>query len=377
MYSENPEAIIEKIAAQFPNLHVYGCYDVSVSESVCIHKKLKNFNVKDIEAYIEVFVLPDSEEEPEYMVNFDYGDEGFVAIKKINETQFLYMASSYNIFPYLSLYLKNLNALANSITPSDILIQTQPEKKKVAPLVQDDQLLAAKKIQSLVLSDQSDLDPYFSSHYLYYEPKDVIGGDFYTYLSFGDVVYLAIVDCTGHSIEGALASMAVSSIINQVIHDANVNPLIAIEEVHQKIEKYNEARQLHDSYGLGAEMALVRYDKNTCSANIASSGIQLSHLKGGLQEPLKVKKNIFSVGNFFSQELVLDQGDSLIVFSDGLPDQYDRNDKKKMGKSGLRKLIDAAGIDSVDMTNNFEMTLSDWKGKTGQLDDQTLLVVTV
>jgi len=368
----NPENLIDQIAAQFPNMQICGCYDVDTSESSCLLRKGKDFDVKSIEAYIEVFVLADGEEEDDYCVNFDYGYQGFLAIKKLDDCQFLYMASHLNIFPYVRVFLKNLELMTYSVDEQEGVFDTQKSENK--PVIKtDNSLLAAKQIQDLVLSDEHLLDDYFSDHFLLYRPEGIIGGDFYSFYEFDHVLYLVVADCTGHSVEGALASMAVSSIIKQelVSHDQDVSAVI--DQIYKKIDQYNENRKNHDSYGLGVEMAICKFDRADSELTFASSGIMMIHKSKEGQKFARVKKNYDNNRRYHSDNFHLEKDDSLMIFSDGILDQFDKNNKKKLGRTGLQKLISESNVDGKLDKDTFLSNFDDWKGSTPQQDDQTLL----
>jgi serine phosphatase RsbU (regulator of sigma subunit) len=52
---------------------------------------------------------------------------------------------------------------------------------------------------------------------LVWEPRDVVGGDFYHFASFADGWFAAVADCTGHGVPGAFMTLIASSILGQAL----------------------------------------------------------------------------------------------------------------------------------------------------------------
>jgi serine phosphatase RsbU (regulator of sigma subunit) len=94
-------------------------------------------------------------------------------------------------------------------------------------------------------------------------------------------------------------------------------------------------------------------------------------------ESFYIKGNRSSVGGesviekyFDDQEYYLNEGDTVYLFSDGLPDQFGGIDGKKMKIARLKRLIDQ--IIKLPMAEQEESILKffrEWKGEHEQVDD--------
>ena len=83
-------------------------------------------------------------------------------------------------------------------------------------------------------------------------------------------------------------------------------------------------------------------------------------------------KNIFD-----DQEYYLNDGDSIYLFSDGLPDQFGGTDGKKMKIARLKKLIE--DVNNLPMSGQKEVIskfYEEWKGDYEQVDDILMIGVT-
>ncbi|MFP3758004.1 protein-serine/threonine phosphatase, partial [Cupriavidus sp. SIMBA_020] len=52
---------------------------------------------------------------------------------------------------------------------------------------------------------------------LVWEPRDVVGGDFYHFAAFADGWFGAVADCTGHGVPGAFMTLLASASLSQAL----------------------------------------------------------------------------------------------------------------------------------------------------------------
>jgi serine phosphatase RsbU (regulator of sigma subunit) len=102
-------------------------------------------------------------------------------------------------------------------------------------------------------------------------------------------------------------------------------------------------------------------------------------------EPFYIKGNRSSVGGesviekfFDDQEYYLKEGDTIYLFSDGLPDQFGGTDGKKLKIARLKRLIEQISrIPMDEQKNAISKFYLDWKGSYDQVDDVLLMGVKV
>ena len=73
--------------------------------------------------------------------------------------------------------------------------------------------------------------------------------------------------------------------------------------------------------------------------------------------------------------ITLQPGDQIFLFSDGILDQFDANDQKKLGSLGLLKIVEELPTEGT--LEAFKSAIGKFKGGTRQMDDQSLLILTV
>ena len=203
-------------------------------------------------------------------------------------------------------------------------------------------------IQKSTLPQDSDMADAFASHFVLWQPKATVGGDFYwLHKNEKGEVYFAVIDCTGHGVPGALLSMTVSSLLNHLIKDIGMDkPSAILQTMHQEFgaalhQENPEAQQdgveisfLKITKGLitfcGAGLNLVYYDKQSQTLNqIRGDRYGLGGLKRHLELEL-TEHNLPCSANLL-----------LYLYTDGIIDQPvpDAEKIKRLGNVLWLKLI--------------------------------------
>ena len=65
----------------------------------------------------------------------------------------------------------------------------------------------ASKIQKAFLPKKNEIKNFCSDYFIYHDQRDVVGGDFYSVFKQEKKLYIAVFDCAGHGVPGALLTM--------------------------------------------------------------------------------------------------------------------------------------------------------------------------
>ena len=252
----------------------------------------------------------------------------------------------------------------------------EEQEEKTSKAHSDLKLMDAVRIQKLILPKQEDLKKGFKNFFVVHEQQDVVGGDFYWYSRKGDNILLAIIDCTGHSVEGAMTSMVCNSLLNQSISDFDANNIDQVlVNFYNQLNQYNETSS--DSYGIGAEIGLFCFNNKTEMITFCTTGISAFIKRDDGIEHLKSKKVIAydKIENSIAKTSFPMKGVTGIYgFTDGLSDQFDAADKKKLGSKGILKMIE----DEQDFDAHYYLSeINKWKGDNMQYDDITLIGIAI
>jgi serine phosphatase RsbU (regulator of sigma subunit) len=94
----------------------------------------------------------------------------------------------------------------------------------------------AQTIQSSILPKEERMARYLSGYFTIWKPRDIVGGDFYWFEACKDNYLIAVGDCTGHGVPGALMTMTVSSSLGRVVEGTcSDNPARILKELNMLI----------------------------------------------------------------------------------------------------------------------------------------------
>lgn len=237
----------------------------------------------------------------------------------------------------------------------------------------------ARQIQSALLPDLGAHDELFSKVHVLDRPRDTVGGDSYWCGGQGDHRFLVILDCTGHGMPGALLSMLCHGILNELVYKDRV------EQGSELIRRTQIAldRLLNrDRNGRkdGAEMAVIHFDKATGRTKFSGLGCSLIHsistsvhVHRG-QRPLPTMINGWN--GLEDIQLELSSASRLHLFTDGVVDQFDGEQRMKFSLKRLVHLITThADTPLEEAERGIVEALNAWRKEGDQIDDMLMLAV--
>lgn len=239
----------------------------------------------------------------------------------------------------------------------------------------------AQMIQAAVLPHHSKIKKFFDDYYLFYQPKDVVSGDFYFVEETEKHIYFAGADCTGHGVPGAIMSVICHNLLENAVHRGLENTDDILRELNtQIIRKLRQSADEEEHIKDGLDIALCRLSKSDAdkekrvlqfsgahSALYVLENDELRELKPDrvhLGMPLKNKDNITK------QDLLISKGCEIVMFSDGFPDQKGEVTGKKYYYKPFRELIkEVSQLPSDKKTEHLSEKFARWKGAKSQADD--------
>jgi serine phosphatase RsbU (regulator of sigma subunit) len=244
-----------------------------------------------------------------------------------------------------------------------------------------DSINYAKRIQTSILPDFNKLQETFREAFILFRPRDIVSGDFYWYDKLdNDRFMIVCADSTGHGVPGAFMSMIGSTLLQDIVTRQKIyKPSQVLTMLDKQIfSTLNQNVELGVSND-GMDLVVCEIDASTRHVTFASAMRPVIIVLGG--EPYYIKGNRSSVGGesviekyFDDQEYYFSEGDTLYMFSDGLPDQFGGADGKKMKIARLKKLIE--DVTDLNMDGQKEVITKfydEWKGDYDQVDDILLI----
>ncbi|MES2566366.1 MAG: SpoIIE family protein phosphatase [Bacteroidota bacterium] len=238
-----------------------------------------------------------------------------------------------------------------------------------------DSIYYAQRIQQSILQTQEQFHGLFENSFLLYKPKDIVSGDYYWLYEDDSYKYVAVVDCTGHGVPGAMMSMVANSMFKEVfINRKATEPSEILKALDEELEKTINKNQ-DATFNDGMDVALIRIDK--LNNELVFSGAFRSVLISRNNEITELKGSRYPIGfysgiekQFHAETFQLQENDRLYLFTDGFIDQFGGERNKKLNKSNFKDLLSTINDMNMDEQEAFlEYSFNNWKQDNDQTDD--------
>ena len=269
-----------------------------------------------------------------------------------------------------------------------ILEQNKKIEEQSKKIHQKNELLTqslnyARRIQHSLFPNVNDIQKILPKADLFFQPKEIVSGDFYWMHATNDKTIIAEVDCTGHGVPGAFMSMIGNTLLNEIIINNK------IETPQEILKKLNEELLFifsHDDFDdetqdEGMDLTISVIDKTTKTIQIASAMQNFFIIMNN--EVSVYRGDIFSVGGLISRlkkpvytthTFEIKEGLRIIMSSDGFVDQFGGSEKDKYGVDRFYKLLAETSIKPIELQiNSIKESFNKWKGNQEQMDDVLIL----
>ena len=250
-----------------------------------------------------------------------------------------------------------------------------------------DSINYAKKIQDAILPSSRITDEMLPSNFIYYEPKDIVAGDFYWFESFDTngeepTMFLAAADCTGHGVPGALVSVVCSGALNRSVKEFGLKtPGEILDKARELVlETFAKSdKQVKD----GMDISLVSIKKNSNdSYDVSWAGANNPFwfiVNGEFYEVKADKQPIGKTDNptlFATHYFKFNKGDCFFMFTDGYADQFGGPKGKKLKYKAFKEtLLNNYRLPVTEQKNELKKSFDRWKGSLEQVDDVLVIGV--
>ncbi len=242
----------------------------------------------------------------------------------------------------------------------------------------------AKMLQETILCSPEIIAQEFPEHFILFQPKDIVSGDFYWFHSKKEIDFIAVADCTGHGVPGAMVSMVCNNALNKIIIEENESDTAKIlEKVSQEVRSVFKKEGAKSEANDGMDIVLCGINKQRNLLRFSGANRPLVIIRNN--EVLEVDADRKSIGGaiyedntFSKQEIVIEKGDVIYLFSDGYVDQFGGENGKKLKSKPFKELL--LSIHSLNMDVQKEKLMDafeKWKGNLEQIDDVCVMGVKI
>ncbi len=241
-----------------------------------------------------------------------------------------------------------------------------------------DSINYAQYIAQTIFPSHESLDTNFKDHFVLFEPKDIVSGDFYwSHQIDENNIVLVVADCTGHGVPGSMLSLICASILDNVIVQNNILEPHQIldqfyEELISKMNRHSKDEKLND----GVEMSVCYYNKLKNELILSASYHKMYFIDNGeltefAGDKIQITRKNLESGNEFTRYILQpNEGSMLYLFSDGFVDQKGGVNKKKYYYAPFRDLLSSISDKSMEQQKeSLKKELKEWRGMIEQYDD--------
>lgn len=231
------------------------------------------------------------------------------------------------------------------------------------------------------------------NHLLVWEPRDVVGGDYFFFSERGDGFFGALCDCTGHGVPGAFMTLIMSSFLDHALDDANwqapgqllstVNVRVKtalgqIDHSHVSAEESDEEAHRSDD---GMDAAFIAFNRASGQLHFAGAHQLLMILRPDGEAVEFFDGDPAGVGYagtaldqaWQTRSLELAPGTLVCICTDGVYDQPGGPKRIAFGKKRLAALLLAnREADQAQLRHEVMDSFTVWQGEEARRDDVTI-----
>jgi ligand-binding sensor domain-containing protein/serine phosphatase RsbU (regulator of sigma subunit) len=305
---------------------------------------------------------------------------------------FLFVALGAGLTLFLAFKIRERNLrLEKERIERELAIRTKEvieQKREIEHKNRDitDSINYAQRIQVSILPPVSRIEENFTESFVFYQPRDIVSGDFYWFDRVNEHKFLIVcADSTGHGVPGAFMSMIGTTLIKDICMRPDVgSPSEVLATLDREITStlnQNVEPSLKSTDGMDITVCEFDLTRNYLRFASAMRPIIMYHKN----ELMYIRGSRSSIGGYATHEKAfenqgfqLHRGDIIYLFSDGYPDQFGGPLGKKFKMVRLKNLLgDICNIPMKEqyehVSNNFKL----WKGEHEQVDDVLFMAVKI
>jgi serine phosphatase RsbU (regulator of sigma subunit) len=237
----------------------------------------------------------------------------------------------------------------------------------------------ASLIQNGFLRNKKELNRLFKDAFIYNRPKDILSGDFYWFTQKNGHTVIAVADCTGHGVPGAMLTVLGHNALHEIVNvQGEIIPSKILTALNKVISTTFSNNSENLEYGMDITIVSIKDGAQELLLSGLANGLYI--MKEGTLHYYKVSPKSFG-SNVQEADLTdtvikFEKNDCLFLFSDGYQDQFSGSSMmvEKFNVDRFeRLLIEITRKDLKEAERHLDATLANWKAGMDQIDD--ILVV--
>lgn len=243
----------------------------------------------------------------------------------------------------------------------------------------------SKKIQEALLPSLEQMQQSLPGLFVYYSPKDIIGGDFYYFKEYEKYVLLTCVDCTGRGVSGGFMSTIGGLLLDKIVDSGIVSPaeiMYRLRDEIIKVLRHDGDGGIQD--GMDLSVCLLHKESKILEFSCARNGIVVvsnNESKSYNANALPavrgiIKKDTSIIRNFQTKKIQLQATDRVYMYTDGFMKQSGGSYAQPMTSTEFEnKLIALSHKSFENKTHYLQSELDGWRGNSQRVDDVLIIEI--
>lgn len=240
----------------------------------------------------------------------------------------------------------------------------------------DQNILYAQKLQDALFRN-TDVSKLFTDSFIFDQPKDMVGGDFYLIDTVAGKKMVLVGDCTGHGPSGAMLSALCVSTLKELFRKyKNLSPSLIIKKALLKLEEM--LKREDDFINDSMEVTLLFINEEKQEIKYASTGQNIYIYGVSADKVIKsphVGLESSQLDQLKDQTLKYTPGDMIYLPTDGMKDQFGSETGKRFSTKKMAALFESIQQQSCDSQKaNIREEFLRWRGELEDQTDDVLLI---
>lgn len=241
-----------------------------------------------------------------------------------------------------------------------------------------DSIRYAGILQRSILPDHQLKETFGERHFVLWQPKDIVGGDYYLFHSDAGRCLTGVADCAGHGVPGAMMTMMARVGVDRAIQDVGISsPASVLQSIDASLREILRDDQTTRSVATSMDMGLVLLDFTARRLRFAGARISLFWSDGQRLNSLNGDNRALCDrrrGSYQDHDLPLLSGFTYYLTTDGYLDQSGGENGFAVGHERFASwLLEHARKPLSDQKQAFTESLARFRGDYPQRDDITIL----
>ncbi len=255
-----------------------------------------------------------------------------------------------------------------NIKTREVIEQKEVIEKKNKDIT--DSIRYAKRIQDAMLPGLSKLKDVLPDSFVFFQPRDIVSGDFYWFELYDTKLIIVCADATGHGVPGSLMSMIGTILLKDITARPNIlSPAHALETIDNEIKVLLQQTDetVDNNTADSIDIIICEIDIKTYKARISTTKrlLLLSH-----ENKISVIKKEKSVSEYETMDIQLKKGDTLYLFTDGFADQFGGEKGKKLKLPNIISMLEEIHtLPAEKQRMIIDRHFNRWKEGYDQVDD--------